>query len=219
MLLTAEQKCLLWLSNAEVTPGHLQKLLETYSSVQEIWERFGREDGPRFPSAACKVLKETHSPAMIDALAEKLEHKNVNLLFQTGRKHCAGRIQAGMNALRFCTSEKLNEKVHLEHRFAARRRDAAPGVKRPVSSELVHQFRYAYPPSRPRFPCIRIMAVYAAQRTPLKKDDKTDAGAIHSAKALYGVDISCRRMQLLRSGHGMCGKSLHPAALLSASRN
>lgn len=89
MLLTAEQKCLLWLSNAEVTPGHLQKLLETYSSVQEIWERFGREDGPRFPSAACKVLKETHSPAMIDALAEKLEHKNVNLLFQTDDRYPA----------------------------------------------------------------------------------------------------------------------------------
>ena len=27
MVLSAEQKCLLWLSNAEVTPGHVQKLL------------------------------------------------------------------------------------------------------------------------------------------------------------------------------------------------
>lgn len=82
MLLTAEQKCLLWLSNAEVTPGHLQKLLETYTSAQEIWEAFAKPSGPTFMSSARKVLQETHSAAAIDGLAEKLEHTNVNLLFQ-----------------------------------------------------------------------------------------------------------------------------------------
>ncbi len=82
MLLTAEQKCLLWLSNAEVTPGHLQKLLETYHSVEEIWQAFGREKGLSFPAGAFKILNETHSSATIDALVEKLEHKNINLLFQ-----------------------------------------------------------------------------------------------------------------------------------------
>ena len=81
MLLSAEQKCLLWLSNAEVTPGHLQKLLETYNSVEEIWDQFGRKEGPAFPPSSRKVLSDTHSAAAIDDLSEKLEHKNVNLLF------------------------------------------------------------------------------------------------------------------------------------------
>ena len=42
MILTAEQKCLLWLSNAEVTPGHVQTLLQTYGSVEEIREAFSQ---------------------------------------------------------------------------------------------------------------------------------------------------------------------------------
>ena len=82
MLLTAEQKCLLWLSNAEVTPGHLQKLLAHFDSAEAIWEAFGKADGPVFPAAANKILKETHSHSEIDRLIEKLDHKNVNLLFQ-----------------------------------------------------------------------------------------------------------------------------------------
>lgn len=82
MLLTAEQKCLLWLSNAEISPGHLQKLLQTFHTVQEIWEQFGKENGPSFAPAARQILKANHTPAALDELAEKLEHKNVNLLFQ-----------------------------------------------------------------------------------------------------------------------------------------
>jgi len=82
MILTAEQKCLLWLSNAEVTPGYLQKLLETYHSVEEIWAQFGKEKGPQFPQAAYHLLKAAHTPAAIDDIAEKLDRKNVNLLFQ-----------------------------------------------------------------------------------------------------------------------------------------
>jgi len=87
MLLTAEQKCLLWLSNAEVTPGHLQKLLETYETPEEIWDCFGQANGPSFPPAACKVLQDTHSATAVDDLAEKLEHKNVNLLFLSDEEY------------------------------------------------------------------------------------------------------------------------------------
>ncbi len=87
MLLTAEQKCLLWLSNAEVTPGHVQKLMETYHSAEEIWDAFGSESGPHFPPAADGLLKAYHSPSAIDDLVEKLEHKNVNLLFQTDENY------------------------------------------------------------------------------------------------------------------------------------
>lgn len=82
MLLTAEKKCFLWLSNAEVSPGHLQKLLETYRSVEEIWEQFDKTGGPAFTPATHQILKATHTHSAIDELIEKLEHKNVNLLFQ-----------------------------------------------------------------------------------------------------------------------------------------
>lgn len=81
MVLTAEQKCYLWLSAAEVTPGHVMHLMEDYGSVQEIWEAFGRENGPKFQHGTLKVLEKLHSHTAMDDLVGKLERKNVNLLF------------------------------------------------------------------------------------------------------------------------------------------
>lgn len=89
MLLTAEQKCLLWLSNAEVTPGHLQKLLTVFHTPEEIWMQFGKTNGPEFPRNAHLILKSTHSSAAVDALAEKLSLKNVNLLFRDNEAYPA----------------------------------------------------------------------------------------------------------------------------------
>ena len=89
MLLTAEQKCLLWLSHAEVTPGHLQKLLEIFHTAEEIRHQFGKANGPQFAPAVRKQLSETRSAAAIDDLAEKLEHRNVNLLFQSDEAYPA----------------------------------------------------------------------------------------------------------------------------------
>lgn len=82
MLLTAEQKCLLWLSAAEVTPGHVQKLLEEYETAQGIWEAFGSENGPRFTSGTQSILKRLHSRDALDGLQEKINLKNVHLLFR-----------------------------------------------------------------------------------------------------------------------------------------
>ncbi len=83
MILSAEQKCLLWLSNAEVTPGHVQKLLSVFHTPEEIWAQFGKENGPQFHKTPHAILKQTHFADEIDKLVEKLEHKNVNLLFKT----------------------------------------------------------------------------------------------------------------------------------------
>ena len=83
MLLTAEQKCLLWLSSAEVTPGHLQQLLAEYETAEGIWDAFGREGGPRFKESTQAILAALHSPSAIEDLLEKLRRKNVSLLFQT----------------------------------------------------------------------------------------------------------------------------------------
>ena len=72
MLLTADQKCYLWLSAAEIAAGRLQELISQYGSVSEIWDAFGRKGGPMF----------MHSRDAIDDLLGKLERKNVHLLFQ-----------------------------------------------------------------------------------------------------------------------------------------
>lgn len=82
MLLTAEQKCLLWLSAAEITPGHVQRLQEHYGSLLEVWERFGKDDELDFHPGAEAVLTQHHSRAAIDALYETLQKKNVKLLFR-----------------------------------------------------------------------------------------------------------------------------------------
>lgn len=82
MLLTAEQKCLLWLSAAEVTPGHVQKLLETFETAQGIWEAFNAENGPQFKPYTQAILSRLHTRDALDDLQEKLNLKNVHLLFR-----------------------------------------------------------------------------------------------------------------------------------------
>ncbi|MCI5847415.1 MAG: DNA-processing protein DprA [Candidatus Limiplasma sp.] len=87
MILSAEQKCLLWLSSAEVTPGHVQRLLQTYPTVMDIWEAFGKTEGPAFPAGVRAVLSGLHSRQAIDDMAGKLERKNVHLLFQSDSRY------------------------------------------------------------------------------------------------------------------------------------
>lgn len=87
MLLSAEQKCLLWLSSAEVTPGHLQQLLGEYETAEGIWDAFGKNGGPRFKEGTHAILAALHSPPAIEDLLERLEQKNVKLLFQTDKAY------------------------------------------------------------------------------------------------------------------------------------
>lgn len=87
MILSAEQKCLLWLSSAEVTAGHVQKLLETYHTPEEIWEAFDHCGNTMFRAGTFSALKDLHSPTALDDLCDKLDRKNVNLLFQTDESY------------------------------------------------------------------------------------------------------------------------------------
>lgn len=87
MLLTAEQKCLLWLSSAEITAGHVQKLLEHYGCAEAVWERFGKDPELDFQPGAEVILKQHHSREAIDSLTEKLDKKNVKLLFETDKAY------------------------------------------------------------------------------------------------------------------------------------
>ena len=89
LLLNAEQKCLLWLSAAEVTPGKVQELVALYGGAEEIWNSFDHENGPKFQAATHAVLKSLHSRDAIDELHGRLEKKNVKLLFQTDEAYPA----------------------------------------------------------------------------------------------------------------------------------
>lgn len=82
MVLTAEQKCLLWLSTAEIAAGRVMQLMKRYHSAQGIWDSFGKPDGPTFQPAANERLKHLHTRSAIDSLVDELERKNVHLLFQ-----------------------------------------------------------------------------------------------------------------------------------------
>lgn len=82
-MLTAEQRYLLWLSTAEVTPGSLQKLLERYGTIGDVWESFGTETGAKIRGKAGELLLQLHSEGALDDLCEKLKKKNVKLLYET----------------------------------------------------------------------------------------------------------------------------------------
>lgn len=93
MALTAEQKCLLWLSTAEITAGRVMQLMKRYHSAQGIWDSFGKDDGPVFQATANEKLSRLHTRSAIDDLAGELERKNVHLLFQDDEAY-PGRLLA-----------------------------------------------------------------------------------------------------------------------------
>lgn len=87
MHLTEEQRCLLWLSAAKITPAHATMLAEAYGGVQGVWDAYGSHGGPEFPSQARKALSPLHSRAAMDSLIDRLEQKNVRLLFQGDERY------------------------------------------------------------------------------------------------------------------------------------
>ena len=83
MVLTSEQKCLLWLSTAEITAGRVWEMIAHYGSAQGIWDAFGGASGPSFRGKAQEALARFHSHAAIDDLIAALEKKSVHLVFST----------------------------------------------------------------------------------------------------------------------------------------
>lgn len=82
MILTAEQKCLLWLSAGEITAGRVQELVRRYESAEGVWNAFGKPEGPKFVDWSQEILSKLHSRDAMDDLLAELEKKNVHLLFQ-----------------------------------------------------------------------------------------------------------------------------------------
>ncbi|NLV59572.1 MAG: DNA-protecting protein DprA [Clostridiales bacterium] len=77
-----EQKCLLWLSSAEVSADRVHSLLEKYGSAQEIWEAFGTAGRPIFSPRTSEILGKWHSRDALEDLIDRLQRQRVHVLFQ-----------------------------------------------------------------------------------------------------------------------------------------
>lgn len=82
MVLTGEQKCLLWLSCGEIAAHHAYALMAAYGGAQGIWDSFGKPGGPSFQPIARQKLERLHSRDAMDDECDRLGKLNVHLLFR-----------------------------------------------------------------------------------------------------------------------------------------
>lgn len=82
MILSQKQKCLLWLSAAEVSADKVWNLEREYGSMEGVWQAFGEKDGISFPRGMQQKLASLHSEEAIEALYDRLNRKHVHLLFE-----------------------------------------------------------------------------------------------------------------------------------------
>ncbi len=82
MALTREQRRMLWLSAAEVTPDKLFVLLEAHGSFEGIWEAVGQGRTLGARGKGLQTLNALHSEAALDGLEARLEKTHVRLLFR-----------------------------------------------------------------------------------------------------------------------------------------
>ena len=82
MRLTEEQRRLLWLSTAEISADKVRRMLEERGSASTLWEDYGSSTVLTGNTEAARMLKRYHSEIALDALCERIEQKNVALLFQ-----------------------------------------------------------------------------------------------------------------------------------------
>lgn len=87
MMLTDRQKGLIWLSAGEVSAERVQKLEQTYQSIEGIWESFGQQGGPKFQQGTQQKLAVLHSKSAIEDLCARLDKLNVHLLFQEDEEY------------------------------------------------------------------------------------------------------------------------------------
>ncbi len=79
---TQEQRCLLWLSAAEITADRVQRMLEKRGSARALWEDHSHGQTLTANAEAAKALARYHSEAALDALCERIQGKGVTPLFR-----------------------------------------------------------------------------------------------------------------------------------------
>ena len=81
MRFSEEQRCLLWLSAAELSADRVWRMLEERGSARALWEDYHSGLTLSASTEANKVLARYHSEIALDALCERIEKKGVTLLF------------------------------------------------------------------------------------------------------------------------------------------
>ncbi|MBE5793580.1 MAG: DNA-protecting protein DprA [Clostridiales bacterium] len=81
MELSMEQRCLLWLSSAEIPASRAASLIAAFGSAQTLWERYQTSDCPRIVPKSKQVLDDLYSDQKMSALIRQLDEKHVRLLF------------------------------------------------------------------------------------------------------------------------------------------
>ena len=100
-------------------------------------------------------------------------------------------IKTGIDATLMRFLKQFDEKVYLHQGFSTAHGNTA--LISPITLEslcLVQKVISTPLFSYPRLPRIRVVAELAAHRTPLQKNQKTDAWSIYRTKALYTVNKS-----------------------------
>ncbi len=87
MVLSKEQKSLLWLSCAEITADRVQKLIAVAGSATALWEQFAK--GKRFSKRgeANKILNYYHSEDVLDKHLERMGQEGIELLFKEDERY------------------------------------------------------------------------------------------------------------------------------------
>lgn len=75
------QRCLLWLSSAEISSRRVRELSKAYHGPEGIWESFGSAQGPAFQPGSRATLERLHSDAAMEDLLARHDRMNVRLLF------------------------------------------------------------------------------------------------------------------------------------------
>ena len=82
MRFTEEQRCLLWLSAAEITADRVQRLLAERGSAAALWADFAAGKPLTANAEALRMLTRYHSAIAMDTLCERIQKKGVTVLFQ-----------------------------------------------------------------------------------------------------------------------------------------
>jgi len=79
---TEEQRCLLWLSAAEISADRVRRMLEKRDTARALWEDFAQGVALTSNAEATRTLGRFHSETALDALCERMEKLGVTPLFQ-----------------------------------------------------------------------------------------------------------------------------------------
>ena len=82
MRFTEEQRCLLWLSAAELAADRVQRMLVERGSATALWEDYSAGIAITGNVEANRILNRYHSEIAMDTLCERIEKKGVTALFQ-----------------------------------------------------------------------------------------------------------------------------------------